>query len=148
MFIGGLIEHWGRGLSMMSKECEEAGLPKPRIIDNGYMVKVIFFRPENINRVPVEHQLNISKTPVEHQHDEISTPLVTLISAIGENWYSAKELREIMGFKSKSSFIKNYLNPAQKVGFIQFEDTKNPKSPNQRYGLTEKGKQILNQKKS
>lgn len=148
MFIGGLIEHWGRGLSMMSKECEEAGLQKPQIIDNGYMVKVIFFRPKNINRAPVEHRSNTSMTPVEHQYDEISTALVNLIRAIGENWYSAKELREIMGFKSKSSFIKNYLNPAQNVGIIQFEDTENPQSPNQRYGLTEKGKQILRQKKS
>lgn len=52
-----------------------------------------------------------------------------------------------MGFKSKSSFIKNYLNPAQIAGIIQFEDTNNPKSRNQRYGLTEKGKQILNSKK-
>ena len=148
MFIGGLIEHWGRGLSMMSKECEDAGLPKPQIIDNGYMVKVIFFRPDNVNRVPVEHLSNTSRTPVEHQYDEIPAALVNLIRAIGENWYSAKELREIMGFKSKSSFIKNYLYPAQNVGIIQFEDTENPKSPNQRYGLTEKGKQILSQKKA
>ena len=25
MYIGGLIEHWGRGLSMMARECEEVG---------------------------------------------------------------------------------------------------------------------------
>ncbi|MDE6225666.1 MAG: ATP-dependent DNA helicase RecG, partial [Muribaculaceae bacterium] len=78
---------------------------------------------------------------------EVSASLIALIRAIGEHWYSAKELREMMGFKSKSSFIKNYLNPAQNFGIIQFEDMKNPQSPNQRYGLTEKGKQILNQKK-
>lgn len=148
MFIGGLIEHWGRGLSMMSKECEEAGLLKPEIKDNGFMVKVVFTRPiEKSWRTPVEHQLNTGKTSVEHRYDEISVTLVNLIRAIGENWYSAKKLREIMGFKSKSSFIKNYLNPAQNVGIIQMEDTNNPQSPNQRYGLTEKGKQILNSRK-
>ena len=147
MFIGGLIEHWGRGLSMMAKECEAARLKKPQIVDNGYMVSVIFFRPNKENIAPVEHQSNTSKTPVEHQNDEVSASLIALIRAIGEHWYSAKELREMMGFKSKSSFIKNYLNPAQNFGIIQFEDMKNPQSPNQRYGLTEKGKQILNQKK-
>ena len=31
MFIGGLIEHWGRGLSMMNNKCKNAGLPKPQI---------------------------------------------------------------------------------------------------------------------
>ena len=121
-------------------------MPKPQFIDNGYMVKVIFFRPNNTERTPAEHQPNTSKTPVEHHNDEISVALAKLIRAIDENWYSAKELRAIMGFKSKSSFIKNYLNPAQNIGIIQFEDRENPQSPNQRYGLTEKGKQILSQK--
>lgn len=148
MFIGGLIEHWGRGLSMMNQECEEAGLSRPQIIDNGYMVKVILFRPNNVNRTPYRHQQSTSKTPVEHQFNEIPMSLVNLIMAIGENWYSAHEIREIMGFKSKSSFIKNYLNPAQNAGIIQFEDVENPQSPHQRYGLTEKGKQILNLKNS
>lgn len=148
MFIGGLIEHWGRGLSMMNNKCKNVGLPKPQISDNGYMVKVIFARPENENRTPVEHRLNTGRTPVEHRSNEISTALLNLIRAIGENWYSAKELREIMGFKSKSSFIKNYLSPAQNAGIIQLEDAESPQSPNQRYGLTEKGKQILSQKKS
>ncbi len=148
MFIGGLIEHWGRGLTMMSDECEKAGLPKPQIIDNGFMVKVVLTRSKNEDRTPVEHQLNTSFTPVEHQLNEISVALVKLIKAIGENWHSAKELREIMGFKSKSAFIKNYLTPAQNARVIQLEDSENPHSPNQRYGLTEKGKQILNTKKS
>ncbi len=147
MFIGGLIEHWGRGLSMMNKKCVQVGLPKPQIIDNGYMVKVIFYRHKNVERTPVEHQLNTSRTLAEEQFNEISTALIKLIEAIGCNWYSAKELREKMGFKSKSSFIKNYLNPAQSVGIIQLEDVENPQSPNQRYGLTEKGKQIFNKKK-
>ena len=28
MYPGGLIEHWGRGLSMMARECERVGLLK------------------------------------------------------------------------------------------------------------------------
>lgn len=148
MFIGGLIEHWGRGLSMMNNKCKNVGLPKPQINDNGYMVKVIFGRPKDGERTPVEHQLNTSRTPVEEQLGEVSSALLKLIEAIGNNWYSAKELRERMGFKSKSSFIKNYLNPAQSIGIIQLEDSENPQSPNQRYGLTEKGKQIFKQSES
>lgn len=148
MFLGGLIEHWGRGLSMMSNECEKAGLAKPQIIDNGFMVKVVLARPIDKSWRTAREQLNTGKTPVEDQFDEISAALVKLIRTIGENWYSAKELREIMGFKSKSSFIKNYLNPAQNARIIQLEDAEKPQSPNQRYGLTEKGKQILNTKES
>lgn len=148
MFIGGLIEHWGRGLAMMNKACAKAGLPMPKIVDNGFMVKVVFTRPNQEGKTPVEHQLNTSKTQVVEQVDEISAALTKLIVAIGNNWYSAKELREKMGYKSKSSFIKNYLSPAQTAGIIQLEDSNNPQSPNQRYGLTEKGKRIFDKKKS
>jgi len=87
--------------------------------------------------------LNTSKTPAEHQLEEIPNAILRLIGAIGNNWYSAKELRGKMGFKSKGSFIKNYLGPAQRDGIIQLEDSENSQSPNQRYGLTEKGKQFL-----
>ena len=143
MFLGGLIEHWGRGLSMMNKECEKVGLPKPQIIDNGYMVKVVFARPKGIDRTPGEHQSNTSQTPAEFSSEKVSIAILKLIQVIGNNWYSAKELRDIMGFKSKSSFIKNYLTPAQRANLIQLEDAENPQSPNQRYGLTEIGKQLL-----
>lgn len=143
MFIGGLIEHWGRGLSLMNNECERVGLSKPMIIDTGFMVKVIFKRPDNGDRTSVEHQLNTGKTSVGHHAEAIPHYVRKLVAAIGNNWYSAKELREILGFKSKSSFIRNYLSRAQKDGFIQLEDLENLHSPNQRYGLTEKGKQIL-----
>jgi len=56
MFIRGLIEHWGRGLSMMSNKCKNVVLPKPQIKDNGYMVKLVFARPKVGERTPVEHQ--------------------------------------------------------------------------------------------
>ena len=143
MFIGGLIEHWGRGISLMNNECERVGLSKPTIVDTGFMVKVTFARPVNRGQTSVEHQLNISKTPAEHQAEEVPYYAKKLVVAIGNNWYSSKELRKLLGFKSKSSFIRNYLSPAQRNGFIQLEDLENPHSPNQRYGLTEKGKQIL-----
>lgn len=41
MYLGGLIEHWGRGLSMMAKECERVGLPVPDFYGDGSIVKII-----------------------------------------------------------------------------------------------------------
>lgn len=68
MFIGGLIEHWGRGLSMMNNKCKNADLPKPKINDNGYMVKVIFARPQNGENEEINEEIKkvldlISKNP-------------------------------------------------------------------------------------
>jgi len=143
MFIGGLIEHWGRGLSMMNKECENAGLPKPQIIDNGFMVKVVFARPKNGMRTPLEEQLKNSRRTVEEQLQSISPSLKRLINAIGEDWITGQELRDKMGYKSKSTFWTNYLSPAIEKGLIGLENEESPKSPTQRYGLTELGRSIF-----
>lgn len=143
MFLAGYIEHWGRGLSMMRKECERVGLPQPIITDNGFMVKVKFHRPLDGKRTPVEHQLNTSRTPVEHHQDTVASSIRNLIAAIGDEWKSSREIRDVMNFSSKSSFIKNYITPALELGYIQLENPQKPQSPNQRYGLTQKGKQVL-----
>ncbi len=179
MFIGGLIEHWGRGLSMMKSECEKSGLEKPLIIDNGFMVKVIFTRPDknekvaieeqpDNNRITVGKQQDISRiTPKEEQYRKngkrrtvrerrkslritvagqiiyISSFLIRLIIAIGEDHLTGRELRNKMGYKSKSTFWTNYLAPALKKGILALENEESPKSPNQRYALTTSGRKLL-----
>jgi len=143
MFLGGLIEHWGRGLSMMKSECEKAGLTKPQIIDNGFMVKVVFTRPNKSGKTTAEEQQNNSRTTVEEQLKKITPSLRRLIIAIGEDWLTGKELRDKMGYKSKSTFWTNYLSPAIERGLIALENEENSKSPTQRYGLTELGRNIF-----
>lgn len=142
MFIGGLIEHWGRGLSMIVRLCETAGLPKPQIIDNGFMVKVIFARPIMTGKRTVEEQQDNSRTTVEQQLQVLTASLKRLLLAIGEEWLTGQELRDKMGYKSKSTFWTNYLSPAIEKGLIELEDEDSPKSPNQRYGLTTLGRNL------
>lgn len=143
MFIGGLIEHWGRGLSMINNKCKNAGLPKPKINDNGYMVKVIFARPLAKDKRTVGEQLENSKRTAEEQLGSISSSLRKLILAIGENWLTAQELRDKMGYKSKGSFWTNYLSPAIEKGLVALENKESSKSPTQRYGLTDFGRSIF-----
>lgn len=45
MYYSGVIEHWGRGLSMIFEECKRARLPQPIVTDERGVVKVIFMRP-------------------------------------------------------------------------------------------------------
>ena len=149
MFIAGFIEHWGRGLSMMANECERVGLPQPKISDKGSVVKVIFARPIgleehklNTGRTQAEHKLNTSRTQAEKALESLDNNIIKTIKALGENWFSTNELLEIMGFKSRSTFSKNYLSPSIEGGYVRYEDPSNPTSPNQRYGLTVKGKAI------
>lgn len=145
MFLGGLIEHWGRGLSMMSIECEKVGLDKPKIIDNGFMVKIVFARPDNSRRTTVEERQNNSRITVEQRLKDISPSFKRLIIALGENWLTGQELRDKMGYKSKSTFWTNYLSPAINMGLIALENELSPKSPTQRYGLTVLGRNIYSE---
>lgn len=150
MYIGGLIEHWGRGLSMMARECERVGLPAPSFTQDGTIVKIIFTRPKDTDKDTV----GVSKDTAGHSRDTaghssillnnmpISKSMSILIQSIGEDWFTANTLCEIIGLSSKSSFIRNYIRPAIDCGLVVLENPDKPNAPNQRYGLTLKGKAL------
>ncbi len=46
MYYSGIIEHWGRGLSMIFEDCKRAGLQQPIVTDERGVVRVTFMRPE------------------------------------------------------------------------------------------------------
>lgn len=153
MYLGGLIEHWGRGLSMMARECERVGLPAPTFYQNGTIVKIIFARPKDTGKDTVGVSNSTSKSTVELlpeysgsigevQLKKHYNAIIRLVKSIGENLWTSYELREIMSFKSKTTFRQNYLNPAIKLGYVRFENPDSPNAPNQRYGLTLKGKAL------
>ena len=68
--------------------------------------------------------------------------LLKLIKAIGEDWYSSYDLCDILGYKSRNTFVRQHLNPAIDGGIIALEKPDKPNAPNQRYGLTLKGKAL------
>lgn len=153
MYLGGLIEHWGRGLSMMARECERVGLPTPTFYQNGTIVKIIFARPKDTDKDTVGVSNSTSKSTVELlpeysgnigevQLKKHYNAIIRLVKSIGENLWTSYELREIMSFKSKTTFRQNYLNPAIKLGYVRLENPDSPNAPNQRYGLTLKGKAL------
>ena len=143
MYIGGLIEHWGRGLSMMARECERVGLPAPTFNQDGIIVKTTFVRPYDTSKDTAG--VSKSKLGVSKQTDDvlpIKVSLLKLIKAIGEDWYSSYDLCDILGYKSRNSFVRQHLNPAIDGGIIALEKPDKPNAPNQRYGLTLKGKAL------
>lgn len=149
MYLGGLIEHWGRGLSMMARECERVGLPVPSFSQDGVIVKISFVRPNStskdtvgVSRNLIEVQSEYSRSTVGVQLKDYKESVIRLVKVIGEDWFTSYELREILVFKSKTTFRQNYLNPAIKAGLVTLENLDKPNAPNQRYGLTTKGKAL------
>ena len=56
---------------------------------------------------------------------------------------SVREMMEKLELKNRSSFLSNYLNPALENGLVAMTQPDSPKSPTQKYYLTELGKSLL-----
>ncbi len=158
MYLAGLIEHWGRGLSMMARQCEGTGLPAPEFYCDGTVVKITFMRPKDTVGVSNSTSNSTSNSAsnstsnsasrgsdaasLTREGRTIKMSLLKLIGIIGEDWLSLYDMLEIMRFKSRFSFTKTYLKPAISAGLVALENPDSPNAPNQRYGLTLKGKAL------
>ena len=60
---------------------------------------------------------------------------------------SIDELMEFLEYRDKGKFRQNYINPLESVGFIRKTNPEKPTASNQKYLITEQGKQFLNGKK-
>lgn len=77
----------------------------------------------------------------------ISTQQVTqqvkrpIAVSIGE--LSRAELMQALGIKDRVSFSRNYIEPALKYNLLEMTQPDSPKSPTQKYRLTDKGRKIF-----
>ena len=166
MYLAGLIEHWGRGLSMMARQCEGAGLPAPEFYCDGTIVKITFMRPKNTVDVSSSANSSASNSASDSTSNSTSNStsdgtsrgsaaasltkegrtikmsILKLIGIIGEDWLSLHDILGIMRLTSRFSFTKTYLKPAISAGLVALENPDSTNAPNQRYGLTLKGKAL------
>ena len=122
-----ILESWGRGIGTMVDECKRVGLPAPEFNTDGNFVWVVF----KYNRSSVVNTQQATKFVQE------------LISVVNTNEYSVKEIMSLLNLKDRVNFLRIYLNPALEDGFISMKYPEQPKSPKQKYLLTEKGKVLL-----
>lgn len=118
MYYSGVIEHWGRGLSMIFEDCERAGLPQPVVSDEKGVVRVVFIRP------------NLSG----QKNDPISNPIndpINLLSEFDKNilqvvkghpGISRINIVPIVG-KSEAT-VKRALKALGEKGFIEYRGSK------------------------
>ena len=89
---------------------------------------------------------NPTATPQFHDSYPTATPQVgKVLSIIGQQTLSTKEIMGAIGLKDKSNFLELYLYPSIRQNLVEPIYPENPKHPRQKYRLTEKGKELLNQ---
>jgi ATP-dependent DNA helicase RecG len=69
-----------------------------------------------------------------------------LLRVCGKEALSTKELMKKMGLLHRPTFLYDYLKPALEDGLLSMTNPDNPKSPKQKYIITEKGKAIISKK--
>ncbi|MBR5983703.1 MAG: hypothetical protein IK025_08310 [Bacteroidales bacterium] len=68
-----------------------------------------------------------------------------LITIIGRDKFSIKEMMSEAGLKNRENFMEVYLNPAIKDKFVRLLYPKSPRHPRQKYMLTVKGLALYNE---
>jgi Fic family protein len=75
--------------------------------------------------------------------DHVTDQVALLIAAIGTSTLGSADLLKALGLSHRPTFRENYLNPALAGGWIERTQPDSPRSPTQRYRLTNKGRQWL-----
>ena len=75
----------------------------------------------------------------------LSIPMIAELLRRMANPMSAKEMRQLSGQKDSSYFKTNVINPLIAEGLIAMTQPNSPKSPTQKYYLTDFGKALLNE---
>lgn len=82
----------------------------------------------------------------DQESDYVTDQVKRLIETIGDNLLNSTDLMQALGLSHRPTFRANYLNPALDGGWLARTQPDSPRSPTQRYRLTEKGKRWLKNK--
>ncbi len=133
-----VLENWGRGIGLMVSECRRTGIPDPEFHTDGNSVWVVF----RYTRATVGSHPTL--TPhLPHTYPTLTSQVAKVLSVIGEQTLSTKEIMDELGLKDKSNFLEHYLYPAIKLYLAEPIYPGKPNHPEQKYRLTDKGKKYF-----
>ena len=131
-YLAGFIKSWGRGIDKVRKDFDAKGLPMPVLESKigGLLVPI---------QRPVE---GTSKGTSNSISSTVITEQVKRLLEVLDGDMSIRAMMDALEFSSRPMFIANYLNPATSAGLVEMTQPDSPKSPTQKYRLTETGKSL------
>lgn len=168
-FRAGYIESWGRGIEKVIFACKSYGCPKPEWeFDGSSLSTTIWFKKNrsahDVNKsvldvVQDEKSDNQRNKPINKVIfdkivrdvskicprcvQDVSKLLITIKNApIAELGFN--DLNDTIGISSRRKYLRNVITPAIEAGLIERTIPDKPTSRNQKYRLTDKGRQLLN----
>ena len=84
----------------------------------------------------------------EHVSEQVTEQVKRLLICLENTSAGTKDIMQSLKLKHRPTFIYDYLRPALDEGFIEMTQPDSPKSPTQKYRLTQTGTKLQNQLKS
>ena len=135
VFIG-VGEKAGSGADVIVKGWEDQKWTKPVIEEHSEPDRVeIVMRMVKAKKISKDTSKDTSRIQVGEQ-------VLRLIRVLMDEM-SVREMMEKLELKNRSKFVLNYLNPALEEGVVAMTQPDSPKSPTQKYYLTELGKALI-----
>ena len=136
LFLTKYIEKAGTGIVDMFDQCRKAGIKPPEFrLENGLFILMVWRKqPTERTEVRGRHQVGTKLALSEHQVKILRKCMVE--SAIGD-------LMTVAGRTDRTKFRNQVLNPLIKEELIEMTIPDKPKSSNQKYRLTDKGRNTL-----
>ena len=143
-YLAGFIESWGRGFDKVRKGFNAKGLPMPTLESKFGGLLVTIQRP--VEGTSKGTSKGASKGTSNSTSNSISSTVITeqvkRLLEVLDGDMSIRAMMEELNFSSRDKFIANYLNPATSAGLVEMTQPDSPKSPTQKYRLTETGKTL------
>ena len=119
-----MIENRHSGIPTMKREMKKYGLPDPEFCDERDSFKVIFR-----NSSVASGAQRATQSVINIEIDEIKQKVLNYCQIAK----SSKEIKEYIGFSSKTYVAENIIKPLIKLGMLKYTNNKSINARNQKY---------------
>ena len=124
----------GSGMRNMMKYGKAYGGADPEMIE-GDVFRIIVRVPE-FGAAEPDHAATAKVT------EQVTEQVKRLIVCLEKSSAGTKDIMRILRLQHRPTFLYDYLQPALDAGFIEMTQPDSPRSPTQKYRLTEKGRKL------
>ena len=91
--------------------------------------------------VPVTEQVTeqVTTQVTTQVTEQVAPQVIRLLRVLEETGLSTKEILGKLDLRHRPTLVSDYIKPAIELGLIEMTQPDSPKSPTQKYRLTEKG---------
>ncbi len=130
-----LIEQWGSGVPRIFRETAEQGFPEPHIVELGLRTRFLF---------PLNKAIQIQEPAQSGVESGVESKMaVQVISFLKEKPFSKSEIAKRLGKTKPTRYLNGLMAKLLRAEYVEYTIPEKPNSRLQKYRLTEKGRQRL-----